>query len=69
MHNWLEAGNQRIIDEGEMFQFSTLPEEDSRRLAEASLPISEEEAARSERNAKAIDILIENAKDQGRLSE
>lgn len=69
VHNWLEEGNQRLIDEGELFEFSTLPEEDSHRLAEASLPIWKEEAARSERNASAVDILIENAKAQGRLSE
>ncbi|CAH1044047.1 TRAP transporter substrate-binding protein DctP [Halomonas sp. TD01] len=69
VHNWLEEGNQRIIDEGELFEFATLPEEDSQRLAEASLPIWEEEAARSERNAKAVEILINNAKAQGRLSE
>lgn len=69
VHDWLEEGNQRIIDEGTLFQFATLPEEDSRRLAEAALPIWEEEAARSERNAQAIDILIENARAQGRLSE
>lgn len=69
VHNWLEEGNQKIIDEGTLFQFATLPEEDSRRLAEAALPIWEEEAERSERNAKAIEILINNAKEQGRLSE
>lgn len=69
VHNWLEEGNQRIIEEGELFEFSTLPEEDSLRLAEASLPIWEEEAERSERNAKAVDILIENAKAKGRISE
>lgn len=69
VHNWLEEGNQRLIDEGTIFQFSTLPEDDSRGLAEASLPIWEAEAARSERNARAIEILIKNAKAKGRLSE
>ena len=69
IHNWLDEGNQRLIDEGELFEFFTLPEEDSRSLAEASLPIWKEEAARSERNARAVEILIENAKAQGRLSE
>ncbi|WP_434986103.1 TRAP transporter substrate-binding protein DctP [Vreelandella zhaodongensis] len=69
VHNWLEKGNQRIIDEGELFEFATLPEEDSNRLAEASIPIWEEEAARSERNAQAIEILINNAIEKGRLSE
>jgi TRAP-type C4-dicarboxylate transport system substrate-binding protein len=69
VHNWLEEGNQRLIDEGTLFKFAALSEEDSRRLAEASLPIWEEEAARSERNARAVEILIQNAKAKGRLSE
>lgn len=69
IHNWLEDGNQRLVDEGEIFEFATLSEEDSNKLAEASLPIWKEEAARSDRNASAVDILIENAKAQGRLSE
>ncbi|MCC5901637.1 MAG: TRAP transporter substrate-binding protein DctP [Halomonas sp.] len=69
IHTWLEEGNQRLIDEGELFVFATLPEGDANRLAEASLPIWQEEAAKSERNAQAIDILIKNATEQGRLSE
>lgn len=69
VHNWLEEGNQRLIDEGELFEFTTLSGDDANRLAEASLPIWQEEAAKSERNAQAIDILIQNATAQGRLSE
>ncbi len=69
VHNWLEEGNKRLIDEGTIFKFSKLPEADSRALAEASLPIWKEEAARSERNARAVEILIKNAKAKGRLSE
>lgn len=69
VHNWLEEGNQRLIDEGELFEFATLSDDDANRLAEASLPIWQEEAAKSERNAQAIDILIQNATTQGRLSE
>lgn len=69
IHQWLEEGNQQIIDEGALFKFATLPEEDSRKLAEAALPIWEEEAEKSERNAKAVEILINNATQQGRLSE
>lgn len=69
VHEWLEEGNQRIIDEGELFEFAVLPEEDSMRLAEASLPIWEEEAEKSELNARAVEILINNAIEQGRLSE
>ncbi|WP_404375388.1 TRAP transporter substrate-binding protein DctP [Vreelandella aquamarina] len=69
IHNWLEEGNQRLIDEGELFEFTTLPKADANRLAEASLPIWEAEAEKSERNAQAIEILINNAIEQGRLSE
>lgn len=69
IHRWLEDGNHQIIDEGTLFEFATLPEEDSRRLAEAALPIWQEEAEKSERNAQAIEILIDNAVQQGRLSE
>lgn len=69
IHNWLEEGNQRIIDEGELFEFARLPEKDSRRLTEALLPIWEAEAKKSDRNARAVEILINNAIEQGRLSE
>ncbi|MFO8047293.1 MAG: TRAP transporter substrate-binding protein DctP [Halomonas sp.] len=69
VHNWLEEGNQRIIDEGELFEFAVLPEEDSLRMAEAALPIWQAEAEKSERNARAVEILINNAIEQGRLSE
>lgn len=69
VHNWLDEGNKRLIEEGKLFTFGTLPEEDSRGLAEASLPIWKEEAARSERNARAVEILIKNAKAKGRLGE
>lgn len=69
IHDWLEEGNQRLIDEGELFEFATLSDDDANRLAEASLPIWQEEAAKSERNAQAIEILIQNATTQGRLSE
>ncbi|XKE45190.1 TRAP transporter substrate-binding protein [Halomonas organivorans] len=67
IHAWLEEGNQRIIEEGEMFQFASLPAEDSRRLTEAAQAVWQEEAEKSERNARAIEILVENAKEQGRL--
>ncbi|WP_355661892.1 TRAP transporter substrate-binding protein DctP [Halomonas salifodinae] len=69
VHQWLEEGNQRIIDEGELFEFAVLPQEDSNRLAEAALPIWEAEAEKGERHAQAIEILINNAIEQGRLSE
>jgi len=69
IHAWLEDGNDRIIEagNGEIFTFATLPAEDSASLTEAAQAVWQEEAAKSERTAKAIEILVENAKAQGRL--
>ncbi len=69
IHTWLEDGNKAIIDAGEdsIFTFSTLPAEDSARLTKAAQAIWQEEAEKSERNAQAIEILVDNAKAQGRL--
>lgn len=67
IHAWLEEGNQKIVDAGEIFEFSTIPAEDSARLTAAAQTVWQEEAAKSERNAKAIEILVENAKAKGRL--
>lgn len=69
IHAWLEDGNNAIIDAGEdsIFTFATLPAEDSARLTEAAQVVWQEEAAKSERNAQAIEIMVDNAKAQGRL--
>lgn len=67
IHEWLEAGNQALIDSGDMFEFATLPEADSARLTEAAQVVWDEEAAKSDRNAKAVEILRENAREKGRL--
>lgn len=69
IHAWLEDGNDKIIEAGEggIFTFATLPAEDSARLTEAAQGVWQEEAAKSDRNAKAIEMLVENAKAQGRL--
>lgn len=69
IHAWLEDGNNAIIEAGDqsIFTFATLPAEDSARLTEAAQSVWQEEAAKSERNAAAIGILVENAKAQGRL--
>ncbi len=64
---WLAAGNQSVEDKGDVFEFSALPEADSKELTVAAQVVWQEEAARSERNAKLIELLIENAKAQGRL--
>lgn len=69
IHEWLEEGNQRLIEEGELFNFASLPDADAKRLTEAAQSIWQDEADKSERNAKAVDILIDNAVKQGRLSE
>jgi len=67
IHQWLEDGNARVIEEGDGFTYKTLPEEDSRSLAQAAQKLWEAEAAKSDRAAEAIEILRENAKEQGRL--
>ncbi|WP_271272013.1 TRAP transporter substrate-binding protein DctP [Aliamphritea hakodatensis] len=65
MHTWMVSGS---IDAGTtgLFEFSTLPEADQAKLRDAARVIWEEEAAKSERNAKAIAILEEAAKATGR---
>jgi TRAP-type C4-dicarboxylate transport system substrate-binding protein len=67
VHNFLEKGNKQIIEDGEIFKFNKLPDEDSARLIEAAQSLWELEAQKSERTRKAIDILRENAKSEGRL--
>ncbi|ABG30519.1 ABC transporter substrate-binding protein [Roseobacter denitrificans] len=65
--DWLAEGNQSVVDKGDVFEFFVLPESDSKQLTVAAQQVWQEEAARSERNAKLIELLIENAKAQGRL--
>lgn len=67
IHDWLAEGNQSVIDKGDVFEFSTLPSEDSKAITAASQGVWDEEGARSERNAEFIRILKENAQAQGRL--
>ena len=67
IHEWLEEGNQRVADTSTTFKFSSLPEADSLALAQAAQAVWKEEAAKSERAAKAVEIITENAKKQGRL--
>lgn len=67
IHDWLAEGNQSVIDKGDVFDFSTLPSEDSNAITAASQGVWDEEAGRSERNAEFIRILKENAQAQGRL--
>lgn len=65
IHQWLADGNEGVA-EG-TFQYATLPEADSKALTQAAQGVWQEEAARSPRNQKFIDVLVANAKAQGRL--
>ncbi len=65
MHTWMVSGSIDAGAEG-LFEFSSLSAEDSQRLRDAAKVIWQEEAAKSERNAKAIRILEEAAKATGR---
>ncbi|SLN67425.1 TRAP transporter substrate-binding protein [Ruegeria meonggei] len=62
---WLNDGNKSFPDD--IFEFSTLPAEDTKALTEAAQSVWAEEAGRSERNQKLIDLIVANAKAQGRL--
>lgn len=66
IHAWLDSGNKKLMEEAKLFNFATINDEDTRKLATAAEKIWQEEAAKSERNAKLIDILMENKKAQGR---
>lgn len=61
MHAWIYAGNKAASDGG-LFKFSSLNAEDSAKLQQASQVVWAEEAKKSERNQKAIDILAAAAK-------
>jgi len=65
MHTWMVSGS---IDAGNtgLFEMNSLNEEDSASLRDAAKVLWEEEAAKSDRNKKAIDILKAAAKATGR---
>lgn len=65
IHQWLAEGNEGVA-EG-TFEYSTLPGADSAELTKAAQGVWQEEAARSDRNAAFIGLLVDNAKAQGRL--
>lgn len=67
IHAWLEEGNAKSAKESKTLVFDSLPEADSAALSKAAQEVWQEEAAKSERAAKAVDILTRNAKKQGRL--
>ncbi|WP_424980458.1 TRAP transporter substrate-binding protein DctP [Leisingera sp. S232] len=62
---WLNNGNTSFPDD--IFEFSTLPTDDTKALTEAAQSVWTEEAGRSERNQKLIDLIAANAKAKGRL--
>jgi len=65
LHSWVVSGNIDTAAEG-IFEFSRLPAEDSAQLTKAAQTVWDEEAARSERAAKAIQMLRDTAKATGR---
>jgi TRAP-type C4-dicarboxylate transport system substrate-binding protein len=65
VENWLNEGN-KSFPEG-VFEFATLPAEDTKALTEAAKSVWAEEAARSDRNKQLIDLIEANAKAQGLL--
>ncbi len=66
LHNWIVSDNLKAASEGIM-EFSRLPAEDTAALVAAAQAVWDEEAAKSERAAKAIEILRSTAKAAGRL--
>ena len=67
MYQWVNTGSREVAAEPGLFEFSALSAEDSKKLAIAAQDVWKEEAARSERNAKAIAMATEMAKATGRL--
>ncbi len=66
MHDWIVEGNIEA-GSGDTFVYHTLPSEDSAALVKAAQAVWAEEAAKSDRNKKAIDILNGVAKASGRV--
>ncbi len=66
MHAWNVNGCLDVNGEG-IFEFGALPEADSKALTQAAMDVWKEEAAKSDRNAKAIQALTEAAKATGRV--
>lgn len=65
MHAWNVNGCLDVNGEG-IFEFGALPPADSKALTQAAMDIWKEEAAKSNRNAKAIAALTDGAKATGR---
>ncbi len=65
-HDWFEAGTRNTLQKDFFVQHS-LPDEDVKQLTESAQALWDEEAARSDRNAKAIEMLRDMATTSGRL--
>ncbi|WP_205618782.1 TRAP transporter substrate-binding protein DctP [Terasakiella pusilla] len=65
-HHWSLGGTLDVISEG-IFEIASLPEADSKALTAAAQNAWKEEADKSERNKKAIDIIKNVAVATGRL--
>lgn len=60
MHGWLVEG-MYSPKYSKYFDFHTLPDEDVKQLRKAATVLWEEEAAKSERNKKAIELITKLA--------
>ncbi|RKF12702.1 ABC transporter substrate-binding protein [Roseovarius spongiae] len=68
IYDWLDENNAAVAEKGDVFEFSELPAEDSKAMTRAAKDVVwSEEAARSDRAKRLIEIIEENAKAQGRL--
>jgi len=68
IHKFEESENARYIESDDgAFIFGELPTEDSKKIIESAQSVWDQEAAKSDRNAKAIEVLRTNAREQGRL--
>ncbi len=67
LFNWSNTGSREAAAEPGLFIFNTLPAEDSKKITAAAQQVWKDEAARSKRNAKAITLITDVAKEQGRL--
>lgn len=66
MLKYLHDGDAKVLSMN-VFQMNELSTSDSARITAAAQEVWDDEAARSERNAKAVEILRANAKAKGRL--
>ena len=66
-HIFVETGNYAVLGEG-LFTVGAIPSADAARLVAAAQEVWDDEAAKSPRNAKAIEMLRDMARALGRLT-